>query len=145
MFRENLIIFFDILTILLLINVSYSDIKRRIIENKIVVILCFILIMLTWLKYETIFILTPICVLLIGFVLFSLKVIGGGDVKLIATLTLSLPNDQIPSLFFFITLSGLLVIIWGFLFHRKSITNNGVPYGVAISLGYLVNMFLYST
>ncbi|MDH2927804.1 flp operon protein B [Lonepinella koalarum] len=144
MFREGLIIFLNIITIVLLINISWSDIKYRIIANKIVIGLCLVFIILTGLKYETLFILTPLFVLLIGFLLFTLRIIGGGDVKLIAALTLSLPNDQIPSLFFFITFSGLLVIIVGFLFYRKAITDNGVPYGVAISLGYLVNMCLYS-
>ena len=75
--------------------------------------------------------------------LFSFNVIGGGDVKLIAVLMLSLPSEQIISFFLFTTIFGLLLIVIGWLFFRESIKNSGLPYGVAISLGFLTNSVLF--
>lgn len=128
---------------LLLIRLSWTDIRTRIISNKIVLWLLFFILPLSWLKYGQIFIIPSIIALIIGFIVFSLKAIGAGDVKLITVLLLSIPNNQILSFFLFTTLYGLLLIIIGWFFFRKSIKTNGLPYGVAISLGFLTNSVLF--
>lgn len=130
--------------ILLLIRLSWTDIQNRIISNRIILILGLVIIPLAWLQYQQIFIIPALIALFIGFLLFSLRVIGAGDVKLIAVLMLIIPNNQLFSFFFFTTFSGLLVIIIGWIFFRKSIRENGLPYGVAISLGFLINLVLFN-
>ncbi|MBN6065603.1 prepilin peptidase [Aggregatibacter actinomycetemcomitans] len=131
-----------IITFLLLITLSITDIRSRIISNRIVLLLLIITIPLSLLKYQTIFIVPALCALAIGFLLFTLNVIGAGDVKLIAVLMLMIPNDEIFPFFFFTTFAGLGLIIIGWLFFRKSIKENGLPYGVAISLGFMTNLVL---
>ena len=129
--------------VLLLIRLSWTDIKQRIISNRIILYLFFPIIVLSLLRYEEIFVIPALTALIIGFVLFSFNAIGGGDVKLITVLMLSLPTEQILSFFLFTTFFGLLLIIIGWLFFKESIRNHGLPYGVAISLGFLTNLILF--
>ncbi|MGC7559290.1 A24 family peptidase [Pasteurella sp. PK-2025] len=133
-----------LLTMLLLIRLSWTDIRYRIISNKIVILLCLIMLPLSWIKYEQVFIFPALTALAIGFLLFNLRVMGAGDVKLIAALMLAIPHEQIISFFFFTACSGLLLIIIGWIFFRKSIQQRHLPYGVAISLGFLMNLVLFS-
>ena len=141
--NEVVVLILYSIIILLLIRLSWTDIKSRIISNKIVLLSLFVILPLSWLRYEQIFIFPSIIALIIGFILFSFKAIGAGDVKLITVLLLSLPGDQILSFFLFTTLYGLLLIIIGWLFFKESIKNHGLPYGVAISLGFLTNSILF--
>ncbi len=141
--NEVVVLILYSIIILLLMRLSWTDIRERIISNKIVLYLLFFILPLSWLRYEQIFIIPSIIALIIGFIIFSLKAIGAGDVKLITVLLLSLPGDQILSFFLFTTLYGLLLIIIGWLFFKESIKNHGLPYGVAISLGFLTNSILF--
>ena len=142
--KDIVILLLYLVVILLLIRLSWTDIKRRIISNKIVLSLFLVIVPLAWIQYENIFVIPALIALFIGFLLFSLKIIGAGDIKLIAVLMLAIPSDQVFSFFFFTTFSGLLVIIIGWIFFRESISQNGLPYGVAISLGFLINLVLFS-
>ena len=141
--NEVVVLILYSIIILLLMRLSWTDIRERIISNKIVLYLLFFILPLSWLRYEQIFIIPSIIALIIGFIIFSLKAIGAGDVKLITVLLLSLPGDQILSFFLFTTLYGLLLIIIGWLFFKESVKNHGLPYGVAISLGFLTNSILF--
>lgn len=128
--------------LLLLIILSITDIRSRIISNRVILLLLIATIPLSLLKYQTVFIVPALCALAIGFLLFMLNIIGAGDVKLITVLMLMIPNDEIFPFFFFTTFAGLGLIIIGWLFFRKSIKENGLPYGVAISLGFVTNLVL---
>ena len=126
----------------LLVILSISDVRSRIISNRTILLLLVVIILLSLLKYQTVFIFPALCALTVGFLLFMLNVIGAGDVKLITVLMLMIPNDEIFPFFFFTTFAGLGLIIIGWLFFRKSIKENGLPYGVAISLGFITNLVL---
>ncbi len=126
----------------LLVILSISDVRSRIISNRTILLLLVVIIPLSLLKYQTVFIVPALCTLTIGFLLFMLNIIGAGDVKLITVLMLMVPNDEIFPFFFFTTFAGLGLIIIGWLFFRKSIKENGLPYGVAISLGFITNLVL---
>ncbi|MDU7785196.1 MAG: prepilin peptidase [Aggregatibacter aphrophilus] len=128
--------------LLLLIILSITDIRSRIISNRVILLLLIATIPLSLLKYQIVFIVPALCALAIGFLLFMLNIIGAGDVKLITVLMLMIPNDEIFPFFFFTTFAGLGLIIIGWLFFRKSIKENGLPYGVAISLGFVTNLVL---
>ena len=132
------------ITILLLVTLSVTDIRSRIISNQVVLLLFFTIIPLSLLKYQTIFVIPALCALAIGFLIFSLGAMGAGDIKLISVLMLTIPHNEIIYFFFFTAFFGLLLIILGWLFFRKSIKENGLPYGVAISLGFMTNLALSS-
>lgn len=131
-------------TILLLVTLSVTDIRSRIISNQVVLLLLFAIVPLSLLKYQTIFVIPALCALAIGFLIFSLGAMGAGDIKLISVLMLTIPHNEIIYFFFFTAFFGLLLIIVGWLFFRKSIKENGLPYGVAISLGFMTNLALSS-
>lgn len=142
---HQLIIGLDLIAALQLLYLCCTDIKSRIIDNRVIIGLFFTMAALSWLKYEQVFVLQAAAGLAIGFLLFNLNVMGGGDAKLIAVLMLAVPSQQLISLFFLTALCGLLLIIIGWLFFRQSIKQNGLPYGVAISFGYFATLFLYAS
>lgn len=129
---------------LLLITLSITDIRSRIISNRIVFLLLITIIPLSLLKYQTIFLIPALSTFAIGFMIFTLGIMGAGDIKLISVLMLAIPHNEIIYFFFFTAFFGLLLIIVGWLFFRKSIKENGLPYGVAISLGFMTNLALSS-
>ncbi|SUC09621.1 Flp pilus assembly protein, protease CpaA [Pasteurella canis] len=141
---NGIIIGLQSIIILLLIILSWTDIRSRIISNKIVFILLVVVLPLAWLKHGEINIIPALLVLVIGFILFSFRIIGAGDIKLISVLMLALPNEQIIYFFFFTAFSGLILIIVGLLFFRNSIRKQGLPYGVAIASGFIINLLLFS-
>ncbi|MDG6882643.1 Flp pilus assembly protein, protease CpaA [Phocoenobacter uteri] len=136
-------LFLIVLVVLVLYWVSWTDISARIISNKAVLILFSVLLPFCWIYYGKVFFIPAIVTFVIGFLLFLLKVIGGGDVKLMAVLMLAVPHEQITSFLFLTSFFGLLLVIFGLLFFRKAIKQLGLPYGVAISLGFLANLGLY--
>ena len=131
-----------IVLLFLLLRLCYTDVYNRIISNRVVIALLFVVVPLSLLKYQSIFFIPALCTLFIGFVFFILHIIGAGDIKLISVLMLMIPYEQIIFFFFFTAIAGLLLIIIGCLFYRKSIKVHGLPYGVAISLGFLTNLAL---
>ncbi|MGC6378319.1 A24 family peptidase [Bisgaard Taxon 45] len=131
-------------TIILLIILSWTDIRSRIISNRIVFLLLLVILPLAWLQHKQIFFLPALLTLVIGFLLFIFGVMGAGDIKLMSVLMLTVPHSQIIYFFLFTAFSGLFLIIIGFLFFRNSIKQHGLPYGVAISCGFLTNIFLFS-
>ncbi|MBN6075271.1 prepilin peptidase [Aggregatibacter actinomycetemcomitans] len=132
------------ITISLLVILSITDIRSRTISNHIVLLLLSVVVPLSLLKHQTIFFIPALCALAVGFIIFTLGAMGAGDVKLISVLMLTIPHNEIIYFLFFTAFFGLLLIIVGWLFFRKSIKENGLPYGVAISLGFITNLVLSS-
>lgn len=129
-------------SIIILVTICWSDIKLRIISNKAVLLLFGITLPYAYLINGRIFFLGTIITLFIGILLFKIRVIGAGDVKLLAVLMLAIPPQQVNSFLFLISFWGLVIIIFGWLFFRQNIKTKGLPYGVAISLGYLATLWL---
>lgn len=81
--------------------------------------------------------------LVIGFVLFSLHLMGGGDAKMIAALGLWVGLHHLVPFILYTAVAGGLVSLCVLLIHRFKARNSGnvmetaptVPYGVAIALG----------
>lgn len=142
--QSALMSFILIFIILLLIKLSWTDIKSRIISNNIVLALLVCIIPFGFLLNGELYIVPALASLFIGFLLFLFNVIGAGDIKLITVLMLAIPPEQILSFFVFTSFFGLLLIIIGWLFFKTSIKRNGLPYGVAISLGFLTNLALFN-
>lgn len=78
--------------------------------------------------------------LLIGFLIFILGLMGGGDIKLITALILALNHVQILNFIFYTSISGLLVVLLGMLISFSDIKKRGIPYGVPIALGFLLSI-----
>lgn len=128
---------------LLLSVLSWQDIRQRILSNKLVLIVLFVVVPLAGLLYHTLYWQTALITLIVGFILFLFNIIGAGDIKLLSVLMLLVPPTDAFGVLFLISLFGLLLIIIGWIGFRQSIKQNGLPYGVAISLGFLSYLFLF--
>ena len=81
--------------------------------------------------------------LVIGFVLFSLNLLGGGDAKMMAAVALWAGLDSAVPLVFYTTLAGGVVALGTLIVQRIRMQDSGVaqeavvtvPYGVAIAAG----------
>lgn len=126
---------------LLLSVLSYTDIRYRVLSNKLILFVSLVVLLLSLLLYQQVFVFSALICLVIGFILFLFNIIGAGDVKLLSALMLMVPADNAFPLLLLISLWGLIVIVVGLIFSRQSIKQRGVPYGVAISLGFLTYLY----
>ena len=90
-------------------------------------------------------IIIPIIVLVIGFLLTLFGVIGAGDIKLLFALCISIPGELIGFFFFVMCCLGtpisiLVLCISKFVFKIQTST---VPFGIAISVGYIITMWRF--
>ena len=129
-------------SVILLAVICLSDIRARIIANNIVLLLCGVILPYAYLSNGEIFFLHAIVTLIVGIPLFGLRVVGAGDVKLLAVLMLAIPSQWVIPFLFLISFFGLILILFGWVFFRQSIKTRGLPYGVAISSGYLATLWL---
>lgn len=127
----------SIVLTLLLSVLSWQDIQHRILSNKLVLMVLFVVLPLGWLLSHTLYWQPALITLIIGFILFLFNIIGAGDIKLLSVLMLLIPPSAAWFVLTLISLFGLVLIVIGWLFYRQSIKQNGLPYGVAISLGVL--------
>ncbi|MCW9698100.1 MULTISPECIES: A24 family peptidase [unclassified Avibacterium] len=127
----------------LLSVLSWQDIRHRILSNKLIFAVFLTALPLGWLLNHTLYWQPALITLVIGFFLFLFNVIGAGDIKLLTVLMLLVPPNNAFFVLLLISLFGLLLIIGGLLFFRSAIKKNGLPYGVAISLGFLSYLFLF--
>ncbi|WP_150539635.1 A24 family peptidase [Actinobacillus vicugnae] len=129
--------------ICLLVTLCWTDLRYRLIHNQIIMALLLVIIPFSYLNHGTVFWLPALLCLAIGFILFLFNIIGAGDVKLLATLMLAIPSPFVIFFLFFTACSGLLLIIIGWLFYRQAIREKGLPYGIAISVGFLTTLLLF--
>lgn len=88
--------------------------------------------------------LTALSILIIGFFLSMLRVIGAGDVKIASALSLGLTNSESFDFLLLTAFVGIPVSVITLAFYKKSSQNKRttVPYGLAIAGGYWLQFFL---
>ncbi|CNG87827.1 TPA: prepilin peptidase [Yersinia enterocolitica] len=139
----------DILSILLIIIlvlqllvVCYSDIRHRIVTNKLIITIALTTLVISFTQHNTVSVVIPLVALIVGYILFHFKLIGGGDVKLITVLLLALTAEQSLNFILYTAIMGGVVMMIGMLINRADIQRRGVPYAVAIALGFLLSLYL---
>ena len=136
---------FGILLAVLLLMAAWTDIKTRTISNELNATIALLAVIFWFVAGETLW---PGIAIRIGvaaglFVvfagLFMLKMMGGGDVKMIAALALWLPLKALFAMLTVMALAGGAITL--FLLIRQKWRPNAerpeVPYGVAIAIGGL--------
>ncbi len=78
--------FLSFLIVLLLLTISWTDLTKRVINNKAVIALFFLIVPFSYFFYGNIFVLNGIVALIVGFVLFQFGIFGGGEDGFIAKL-----------------------------------------------------------
>lgn len=124
---------------LLLVTAAFTDIQARIISNRLNAAIA-LLALPWWLVirlsgYEILFQIGLSAVVLALFALFfALRMMGGGDVKLLAALALWLPLGKMFVLLEWMALGGGLLTLGMLVAHRlrKAEGKPEIPYGVAI-------------
>jgi prepilin peptidase CpaA len=136
---------FTILLIVLLLIAGWTDIRSRTIPNE--VNLAIALLAIGWwfvcgLSFWPgigIRIAVAIVVFVIFALMFALRMMGGGDVKMIAALALWLPFASLMTMLTVMALSGGIITLFLLARHRWRPNENRpqVPYGIAIAIGGL--------
>lgn len=125
----------------LLIFISWQDTRFRIISHKSLMVLLCLIVALLAVKWQFPHIVAALAVIAVFFPLFVCNIIGGGDVKMIAVLSLSLSWLQLVDFLLLTAFIGGAIGIIGLIFFRKTTKTRGIPYGVAISCAYI---FIYT-
>ena len=136
---------FGILLAVLLLMAAWTDIRSRTISNEINITIALLAVIFWIVAGEALWpdVAIRIGVALVLFVLFAilfmLKMMGGGDVKMIAALALWLPFSALMVMLTVMALAGGVITL--FLVIRQRWRPNAerpeVPYGVAIAAGGL--------
>lgn len=128
---------------ILLTFIAWEDIVLRQISHRVLLLLSGLLALALILQHQMPNFIAAGTVLLVGFLLFAVRVIGGGDVKLLSLLLLVMNSHVLADFFMAMAFGGGVVVLIGFLFFRSSIRKNGVPYAVPISLAFLLTYPVY--
>ncbi|WP_279459410.1 A24 family peptidase [Actinobacillus delphinicola] len=126
-----------------LIMISCSDVRHRLISNQLVFALGCAILPYSILLHGNIYFVPALVTLAIGFFLFLIHIIGAGDIKLLSILVLAIPPSQLMFFFFFVTVLGVILALGGLIFFRRNVKERGLPYGVAIAGGFLLQEVLF--
>jgi prepilin peptidase CpaA len=136
---------FGILLAVMLLMAAWTDIKTRTISNELNATIALLAIVFWWVAGEAFW---PDVVLRIGValiifaifaLLFMLRMMGGGDVKMIGALALWLPFNALLVMLTVMALAGGVITVGLLIRHRlqPNADKPEVPYGVAIAIGGL--------
>ncbi|WP_202933147.1 A24 family peptidase [Vibrio navarrensis] len=127
-----------VLSLPLLLLIAIDDIKSRLIDNRAVVVLT-VIILLGWFTQPNWHIWPyTLAIVLVGLLLFQLGVLGAGDTKLLAVISLGIDPAYMP-----LTLVGIVMVggvmalgylLYGLMTDLSKIRQRGIPYGVPICL-----------
>lgn len=122
----------------MLLIVCYSDVRYRIISNRLVIILFLIILIDYFLGDGQLSLINALICLIIGMILFYIGLVGAGDIKLISVLLLSLPSYLVMDFVTLMALFGIPLALIAIVQKRVRKTKATIPYGVAISLSYIL-------
>lgn len=136
---------FGIILAVLLLMAAWTDIRSRTISNELNAAIALFAIAFWWVIGEPLWpdiaLRVGIALLIFGVfaLLFLLRMMGGGDVKMIAALALWLPLKALMPMLTVMAVSGGLIAVILLVRHRwqPNADKPELPYGVAIALGGL--------
>lgn len=117
--------------------IVYTDVFYRLIKNIQVVVVILLAFASVFYYQLELNLWGSFWVLTIGIILWSFRIIGAGDIKLLVALSLCMPGDL---MFYFLFLMSVIGSVLAFFIWTYSMLRNkriSVPYGVAICIGFL--------
>jgi prepilin peptidase CpaA len=137
--------FYLIFLVCICVYISAQDVCSRRIANTSVFGL--LLLQCALLIESQVYLASGLVVLLVGLVLFKRRWIAAGDIKLASALALALPISQLPMAAILTGLAGgavsLFYLMLNHWFPNRKKRLVGIPYGVAISLGFCLVIVAY--
>ncbi|AHF79113.1 Flp operon protein B (plasmid) [Sodalis praecaptivus] len=127
------------MVICLLVRIAVTDIRARIITNCDIALLFAVLCTINLITGKMPNMVLALVVLGTGLLLFMGNLMGGGDVKLLAVMSLAFDWRAYLSFLFLTALIGGFIALAGILFFRQATLRHGVPYGVAIAAAFLLS------
>ena len=129
-----------------LLKVSFDDITTRTIKHRYLICLM-VLILLSWLWRPNLGGLPySFLIILIGFFLHALKILGAGDTKLLFIISLGVSPDNLFILFFSMTVFSviliLLYLIMALIKGLAYIREVGLPFAVPISFAGMISLLV---
>ncbi|MDA0109922.1 MULTISPECIES: A24 family peptidase [Vibrio] len=127
--------------VVLLVLISVSDIRKRTIPNSYIAMLAVLSLSLGFQYYSPEYLFNYFLLITILLTTFYFGWMGGGDVKLIAILALALPSViTVVALWLTMIFGGVLAVVrlsqYRFSLISAKKDQRGLPYGVAISMGF---------
>jgi prepilin peptidase CpaA len=120
--------------------IVYSDIKHRKVSNKLCLLIAVLCAGYAF-TYTEVQVLIPITILVIGIVLSYLRILGGGDTKLLAAYFTAISPDVFLATLIVIGISGgVLSLIYLLKNKIKKNTNSNLPYAIPITIGGLIGI-----
>lgn len=136
--------------LLLMIYISCSDFNYRIISNKSVMCVFFVAILIGFRHFSFEYFISLFFLYLSLLVVYYFKVLGGGDIKLMAALSLAIPSSLWLSTYIMVMIfGGFLALIYLTVhlidkrFGLGFMKLKGIPYGIAISCGFFIFIMKY--
>ena len=123
---------------IILIFIMWQDILFRKITHTSLLLLAIFLLPLILLQTLLPNLMLGLIALVGGFILFIARLWGGGDAKLVAVLALAFQGSVFYDFLFLTAFLGGVIAIIGFAFFHNNLRSHGVPYGVAISLAFIL-------
>ncbi|WP_318495369.1 A24 family peptidase [Photobacterium leiognathi] len=136
--------------IIILLAIIYNDIKTRKIPNILSLLTAIICLIFAYQHhYLASSIISSIVVLVSSMVLFYFNIMGAGDGKFAAALALAIPLQQLNIALFLTTIIGGALAVFYLIKYRLILLNKikkdpGLPYGVAIGLGFFIPILINS-
>lgn len=133
---------------IILLYICYTDMRFRIIRNEVVMAVFILSLLLVFVMKDNanfeFNIYAPLLILIVGFILNYVNIVGAGDIKLLVALTICLTPENVYKLLLVIALAGLPVAIIAYIVHKiKRTSRCDVPYGVAIAIGYWIMLLSF--
>ncbi|ROU17650.1 hypothetical protein EB837_02145 [Kluyvera ascorbata] len=129
---------------LILIYCCATDVLYREIKNGSVLLVLICAVSLVGFTHD-INVIIPTIILIFGFFLTLIGVIGAGDIKLLFALSISVPSELIGVFLFAMSCFGAPISVLVLLISKFicKIKVNTVPFGIAISIGYIMTMWRF--
>lgn len=131
--------------LLVSISICFSDVSRRVIQNQkiAVVFICSLLLFTLNLGEGTSHIFALLLIVATALVGFGFKLFGGGDAKLLIAFSIALPTKLLGvALLLTAFVGGGLALIYIIKYRlqeqRVGSRTVGLPYGVAITVGFYI-------
>lgn len=121
------------------VYIVFNDIKNRKISNKVVVLIALSGFFSIFIKGELNYLISPLIILVIGFILFKFNVIAAGDIKLLSALSLMIKQEYMLLVICLVLFIGGIQACFQYSMYKvtsnKKWISRGVPYGLAICSG----------
>lgn len=120
--------------LVLLITIIYTDFTKREVSNLQVLIALFLCIFASFILGYKLNLISSLCSLIVGFLLWKINFFGAADIKLISVYLLSIQQKYFIDFLFLMSVFGFFIGVFVFLFCK----NKSIPYAPAISISHII-------